>query len=408
MLDILKQLQALKSTLAKSDKEFPATVFWNKALGTNEFQKIQSTLDFAIPEDVIAVYSNLNALAINWETRLPDAPHRTTYGICNIPKLDFLFQHEQIVVHKNKKSTLDHYWPDESTEEQIQKFRAYYVIDYLKTGEFVLIHPTQRAPKSQLIWYSTPDTFIELNCDFEEYIQRLLDAKAVYGWQMDLIPPEKRPRPYQIPNGVSTAPPYNHILQEKVAALKANPKVKKLKFEPNPGVRLSTLKRIKNTLGFDLPTDVLAFYHCINGFKLSWTWSDGPNTLEGSVDLLPLEQVFGGAGGHLTKSWSKPPIQAPVWKNVGNENPQLTAREVFPVCIEGIEGVSKDVWLYLSEGEVTLVLNEKGTSTVLPVSFKNYIEQMMATLGLKNWHNSLYQRDASLEKAMQLLFPASI
>jgi hypothetical protein len=408
MADILKKLKALRSELSKGKSVEKPLVFWNKKLSDAQLGKIQDSLSFEIPQDILKVYAQINGLVIDWEKRQADEPWRTTYGMCNIPRLDFLFRHDQITVSIKGKSRLDSYWPDGSTEDQVSNFKQFYVVDYLKTGEFILVQPHENKTHSQLYLFVSPNTFRKLTLDFETYIFRLIDVQAEYGWQYAFLE-----EPLQTSAGLSLQPPetatnYYNRLQEQVALLKSSPHLKKIKFEPNPGVRLSTLKRIKNQVGLELPDEIMAFYYYLNGFKLSWKWSDGSMELEGGVDLLPLENVFGGRGGSLSKSWGGNFVKAFKWLDEDQNDAVLKSQSLANYRLESVEGVSKEVGIQFdlddSQQPANLFLLDKGDARILPVTFQVYIDRLIATLGLNNWHETLIRPDPDFAARLSALF----
>lgn len=412
MSDILKKIKALKSVLSKNLKNvYKPLVFWNKKLSATQIKKIQDSLSFKIPQDILNIYTQINGLVIDWEKSQEGELWRTTYGMCNIPRLDFLFRHDQITISEKGKSRLDFYWPDDSTEEEVNYYKQFYVVDYLKTGEFVLIQPHENEADSQLYLFVSPNTFNKLELNFETYVLRLIDEQARYEWQYAYLT-----EPLETTSDLNLQPlesaiNYYTLLHERVERLKANPHLKKIKFEPNPGVRLSTLKRIKNKAGVELPEEMAAFYYYLNGFKLSWKWNNGSMELEGSVDLLPLENVFGGTGGVLSKSWGGSFVKAFKWAGEGPKDAVLKSQFLVNYRLESVEGVSKEVGIQFdsdnSQPKTKLFLLDKGDARFLPVTFKVYIDRLIETMGLNNWHETLIHPNPDFKERLSSLFPQS-
>lgn len=402
MSTLLKKLKELRTLVSKRTCVSKPTVFWNKKLSGSQITKIQNAAPFEIPPEVLNVYRQVNGLVIDWESPEPEQPWRTTHGVCNVPRLDFLFRHEQITTSTKGKSALDHYWPDDASEDEVEHFKSFYVLDDLRNGEFVLVRPGDEHCELHL--YTSPATFQKLDLDVESYVLALVEAEARYGWQhAHLETPRSAPPEVQV--GSTTH--YHARLHEQVAKLKANPHTKKLKFTPNPGVRASTLKRIKNQVGLALPGEMRAFYTYLNGFKLSWTWNDGSTAIEGSVDLLPLEHVFGGPGGRLTKTWGESFIDEPKWHDDASKEIASKARAPSSFRVESVQGASREVCARFDLAEdgpsPIMVFVDKGDARILNVKFGAYIERLIQTLGLRNWHRSLERDESEIAHAMRLI-----
>ncbi len=408
MKNLLQQLKVLRTAFEKADNAYEPVVFWNKGITQRGIAKTLSALPFKVPDDVANVYQVVNGLVIDWEVRTPDAPWRTKFGVCNIPRLDFLFRHDQIATSKNGKSGLDFYWPDDSTPEEVAHYKEFFVIDYLKTGEFILIRPGNETTKSQLYYHQSPDTFENLNLDFESYVQELIAAKAEYGWQYKFLDKQQPPILESRVQGKAENTHYYHQLTDRVGLLKANPNIRKLKFEPHPGVRSSSVKRIERALGVGFPEEMLLFYYYVNGFKLSWVWEKGNVKLEGNIDLLPLENVFGGTGGIMSKSWKGVFVKALKWRTENTANPVLRSQTMLNFRIESVEGVSKEVGIQFSAdnsgSNPTLFLLTKGEAVPLPVSFTTYINRMLETMALQDWHETLLAPNSGFEDHLFHIF----
>jgi|GEM_PF-2550697 len=411
MKDILSQLNAIKKELSSKDNVKPATIFWNKGVSASVIEKIQATLNFEISKDILNVYRIFNGLVIDWEIRLPDEPWRTVTGRSNIPRLEFLFNNEQIIAYKDKKNQLDHYWPDDCDREKIDHYKQFYAIDFLKTGESILIKPAHDSKAAKLFFYIFPDEFTELTINFEEYIYQLLNSKGEYGWQSVFFTPNiSNSANIGIFADLNKGTNYFTLINSRVELLRKNNKFTKILFEPNPGVKISTLRRIKKVLNVDLPNQMLLFYYFINGFKLSWVWKDGDIILEGNIDLLPLENVFGGPGGELTKSWNSDVKEGVLWENRNiSANPKLATAFEYIKRIESVEGQSREVMVKFTarqdSPDMSISLLEKGAFISMNMDFFIYIKVLIETLGLAGWHQALIDTNAEFVKNLSLVFP---
>lgn len=406
MKDIVDELKALRTATSKMSNVYEPIVFWNKGLGQSAIDKIQSSLPFPIPQDISKVYMKANGVVIDWEIQSAETPWMTQYGVCNLPKLDFLFKRDQVTFSNNGKSKLGHFWPDDSSPAQMGEYEHYFVLDYLITGEFVLIKPEEDAVNSQLYFFQNNGTFNKLSLNCEDYLREMLAAKAAYGWQKQFFIGGQSSTE-EIGELVTPDKNYHQLLHERVAALKANPNTKKLKFKANPGVRKSSLGRIARETGLTLPDEMLQFYQYVNGFMLSWTWESGGTKIEGGVDLLPLENVIGGVGGIRTKSWKGSPVNTLKWSSKGGDA-SLVSHSKLNFRIESVEGVSKEVMIQFDMGNPKtapqLLLLEKGEITPLSASFDTYINRLMETLGMYNWHKTLQQPNADFEQQFAVVF----
>ena len=434
MSNLSKKLKTLRKQIANKDNFIAPIISWNKGLRVSALEKAQKNSSFTIPDHILKIYAEFNGLTIDWRINDPKNTRQTILGTSNIPRLDYLFKNKQITIFKGGRSQMGHYWPDHASAEEVERFKNFYVFDNLKTGEFILVQVKDNQVHPSLFYYSYPDTFLELKIDVETYVETLIAMKGIYGWQSVFLPKEKQSEifppisttlaqlklifpkdsfdeiieKFKIEEGAEEAVSvpneemnYFNFFEDKMQQLKANKAFSKVSFKPNIGVHISTIRRAQRSLGFDIPEDMRSFYQYLNGFTLEWNFKRESIKTEGNIHLLSLENIFGGDGGILSKSWEGPK------EFPGDTKGLILPSEVrFLKRIVFVEGVSRDTYVLLKpESKRPIFFLEKGDLVATDLYFKDYIKILLSTMGMEGWHQAYLSKDKAFLSKIAQIFP---
>jgi hypothetical protein len=194
---------------------------------------------------------------------------------------------------------------------------------------------------------------------------------------------------------------YLKRIQELVQSLRAMPNIVVKKSEISPPATPEQIGTAKWSAEMKLPQGVEAFYTELNGFSLEWEFAgstaEGEMPDTGSVDLLPIEKIFG--------NWKET-----IWFDDFEGGDRFKAVKPFDffqpeACMAFYKDLDKApqdkvYFHYLGEG-----------LSPTDYSFPEYIDRLIAARGYFYWHSTLCadaQRNPEVKKfheRMSILFP---
>jgi len=277
----------------------------------------------------------------------------------------------------------------------------------------------------ELALHLLPDSLHRLPFSPTEYVEVALSLRCIEFWQLLFIPEDEQlpyaeiightahyirqlfpdaahlipahvtarfPRPEPVPG-----PDYRQRLEVALQQLAALPGIK-VKAEPLPaGASLGVRFRAERALGRPLPAELLAFYAQVNGCHIRWQGPRGK--LKGSLALRPLEQAMGGRRYSSNKHWDATVNEGEAWAEGHMEYVVETLREEG----QDVELPASGLKLFdevgtTSFGAISLAADAEEPAKLwwlvgddlddlrpLRLSFAQYLDKLLGTLGLEDW-----------------------
>jgi hypothetical protein len=173
-------------------------------------------------------------------------------------------------------------------------------------------------------------------------------------------------------------------------------KLKTLNVEFNTSV--NTIMKAQESIKQRLPPSVINFYLQLNGMRLEWNISDKSY---GQINLLPLEEVFGGTEWFANNDWTKINDYRNIKICTGEEDTAYIAIASKVRPIELFFGSSGFVGFIVNENQDfdLYYSGSRGEITKLPISFEKYLQLSIRLMGIDGWQEHYSDRkDASITK----------
>lgn len=405
----------------ENNKNFVDTIFQlNNKASKSQINKIEKEIGRKLPPGMLDFYSQMNGLYMSWRYRVPGEPYRIITGKSEIRSIDKVFTN-LIEVFDNGDWKDDVFWSRYSKKEEIELFNNFMVLDELDNGNYI-IFKINNDQEPDLYLYSHCNRYYPLDISFSEYVDLLFKTCGMYLWQeyvtrpatfeknreipdnfhdnMKLLFPETDLSRFGVSDKLLTKSNYNIFFQkkekidykalflEKVEELNKNKKLIEINFEPGKqDTTIGTFRKVKEATGRELPVSMYEFYTSINGFDLEWEL-EGKNDeiIRGQIHMQPLEDVFGGYNGKYRKDWDDEVFKNILWME-DYEKEDITFMKPFKI-IDTYEGESRDVVIRFIKKEPELFLRDKWEYQPLSISFSEYVNLLLETLGLEYWQDS--------------------
>ncbi len=177
---------------------------------------------------------------------------------------------------------------------------------------------------------------------------------------------------------------YRTRLQELVSRIQSNSRLSLLQFDEYPSPPSGVFAKIARTFNCPLPADMVDFYSQVNGFKLIWrTQPEVVPTALGVIDILPVEQTFGGEHGRLTDVWDDRVTYGNLWTD--------ELREAAPSDFEAVRNKRvfdrhlgrNQVLMELVDGTVRFFYYVDAAVMPLAIEFERLVDTVFATAGVE-------------------------
>ncbi|MFE7584910.1 hypothetical protein ACFU5Y_25495 [Streptomyces gardneri] len=172
---------------------------------------------------------------------------------------------------------------------------------------------------------------------------------------------------------------YKDRVEARIRELQTAPGISVRKYEVAAPAPRSIVDAVRTEAGGHLPAGVEDFYTQVNGLSLEWSYlapgSEGEPADQGSVNILPLENVF--------SDWKDA-----IWFDSFPGGDRFRAVKPFDLYIPEACAAFRQP---LGEpAEDTLYFHYIGESlTELPLTFTQYVDQALNTCGYLGWHSLL-------------------
>jgi hypothetical protein len=415
----VSRFSEIEDEIQSRDHVTQQTFFSRKKINKAKFKKIETQIGRKIPESMGRFYSEMNGLYMQWRYTDPDDRFHTITGKSEIRPIEKVFSH--LVSVWGEGGWHDEvFWSADATEDQIRAFHSLMVLDELEYGNYVVFRLPDDQDEPELFLFCYHNHLYPLDLSLDEYLDLLFQTRGMYFWQeyatlpgsveldtgipdrfhenmsrlfpdVDLSKLRKIELPlarsiYNVFMAKKKKVDYRGLFAERVEELKKNKNIVKIEFTPNEGVSLGAVRKAKESLGRELPESLLCFYLNMNGFRLEWTCEEaGADVIKGFIDMLPLEHVLGGFNGLYRKDWNDEVFRNVLWMEDDDEE-DIEFMKPFKM-FDGYEGLNINIVLRFVEGqeEPELFLNDRWNYYPLTITFAEYLERQLDTLGLEFW-----------------------
>ncbi|WP_130733226.1 SMI1/KNR4 family protein [Flavobacterium sp. J27] len=212
------------------------------------------------------------------------------------------------------------------------------------------------------------------------FLERFLNEEKETFKQID-NPLQKLVKNNSFPNVIFS---FKAQLQKSIDFLKTQKgcKIKKPTIGYNASVNV--IMKAQEALQQRLPEAVTSFYLQHNGLCVEWNIG---NEIQGQINLLPLEEVFGGDEWFANNDWSKtnPYKKTVICSGEEEEEYIAIARQLRP--LEIFDGSSGFVGFLINENnDFELYYSaSRGDLLKLPISFEHYLQLNIKLVGIAGW-----------------------
>ncbi|QHI35481.1 hypothetical protein IMCC3317_08270 [Kordia antarctica] len=382
-------------------------------LSEAKIKKFQDSLDIKLSTDIKKLYRTCNGLIIDWKMH-SDTSNRIIIGKSEVYELGQLLS-DSSYFFSGRKEVRQKIWKAENFNDD------FYVLDHCEDGNYTVFKIEN--DKAILFWYNAYGQLKKMSLTLPEYIDQNIKFNAIQLWQEYFLEDITESPVRKIPDTIASdlkiidsefntevfeqfnnslidsnfnkyqakkdRIDYFEIISEQLKSFKKDETFKKVKFKINPGVSVASLRRFHASTGIELPLELLAFYYQVNGFSLRWTTIQQEKTVNGSIQILSLEEMM---GGRQLKKWSNEVYKGQFW-DTDVDNFKSVKR------FENIESTGNDVVLSIDEDGYKLLLFDDGDFKELNISINEYITKVLSVKGINEWHYHLLdEKDKSSMK----------
>jgi hypothetical protein len=420
---------------------------------TEEFieKKIEES-NIKIPEILKTVFLQYGNHNFKWKVLDRKRVNRIIIAYNSIYSTEY-FNYGGFQNRKSVKNNDDYFPVFYTNAEDVEFWKQFYILDDLYFGKLILIKPDEYGDDHELFLFDHPNSINKLTINLEQYFELSAKTAGLYCWQ-EYVTEESYELNGEIPDNFHdnmnvlfpdedlsmfrAAPKlkdsvynryvarkdktdYRRLFINKIEELRRNPNIEFISYEDSTGFKIdktpytahygvseAVLRKVKSDYGREISEQMLSFYYQMNGCKVSWRYNSPDEEdflLEGSINLLELEEVLGGKWKESYLEWNSPDL----FKDEGSvyyftddeakENPEI-AELMTHARIFDEQGDMQDYFIdFVAGKEEPDIYKVNGTSYYkMNIDFITFIEVRLEFAGIKGWEYSFidhpdYSRD---------------